>query len=76
VFGARAVGRLWGAANRREPAGLVGRVRRVNGEPAVVVSAGSMAVASIHVETRDGLVVGLRVIRDPRKLARLGSEAA
>jgi RNA polymerase sigma-70 factor (ECF subfamily) len=76
VFGARAVGRLWAAANRREPAGLVGRVRRVNGEPAVVVSAGSMAVASIHVETRDGLVVGLRVIRDPRKLARLGSEAA
>jgi RNA polymerase sigma-70 factor (ECF subfamily) len=71
VFGAPAVSRLWAAANQREPIGLVPRVRLLNGEPAVLVtlpSAGDAVFASIHLESRGGRIVGLRIVRDPRKL--------
>ena len=74
VFGARAVSRLWAAANQREPIGLVPRVRLLNGEPTVLVtlpSAGNTVFASIHVESRGGRIVGLRIVRDARKLEAL-----
>jgi RNA polymerase sigma-70 factor (ECF subfamily) len=74
VFGVRAVSRLWAAANRRLAMPLVPRVRVLNGEPAVLVGApgaGSGLIASVHVETRAGRILALRVIRDARKLGSL-----
>ena len=74
VFGARAVGRLWAAANGRQVLPVAARARVLNGEPAVVVTlptAGDAAMASIHLETRRGRIVALRVVRDPEKLANL-----
>jgi hypothetical protein len=49
-------------------------VRRLNGEPAVLVavpSLGDMPFASVHLETRGGLVQAIRVVRDPQKLLPL-----
>jgi len=74
VFGARAVSRLWAAAARREPPGLVAAVRMLNGEPTAVVTlpaADGMPLAAIHVETRGGRIVALRVVRDAQKLEAL-----
>jgi len=79
VFGARAVGRLWAAANGRQVLPVAARARVLNGEPAVVVTlptAGDAAMASIHLETRRGRIVALRVVRDPEKLANLELIAA
>ena len=78
VFGARAVARLWAAANRRQVVPVSARARVLNGEPAVVVTlptAGDAVMASIHVETRRGRILALRVVRDPEKLAFLAAEA-
>jgi hypothetical protein len=36
-----------------------------------VPSAGHTVFASVHVETRDGRIVAMRVIRDPAKLVLL-----
>jgi hypothetical protein len=50
------------------------RVLRLNGEPAVLVSlpsAGDAVFASVHIETRGGRIVAMRVVRDPVKLAPL-----
>src|SRR5439155_817353 len=70
------------AAGRPHPARgprPAARPRALNGEPAVVVTlptAGDAVMASIHVETRRGRIVALRVVRDPEKLANLQLIAA
>ena len=53
---------------------LVIFARVLNGERAVIVtvpSAGDAVMAAVHVETRGGRIVTLRVARDPRRLAHL-----
>jgi len=74
TFGARALVRRFDNLSRRVPVPVACRVVRLNGEPAVLVtvpSAGHAVFASVHVETRDGRVVAMRVVRDPVKLAPL-----
>jgi RNA polymerase sigma factor (sigma-70 family) len=71
--GARGVAPL-GRAARREPPGLAAAVRMLNGEATAVVTlpaADGMPLAAIHVETRGGRIVALRVVRDARKLEAL-----
>jgi RNA polymerase sigma-70 factor (ECF subfamily) len=73
-FGARALVRRFANLSRRVPLPVACRVVRVNGEPSVLVtvpSAGDAAFASVHVETRDGRIVAMRVVRDPAKLVPL-----
>jgi RNA polymerase sigma-70 factor (ECF subfamily) len=73
-FGARALVRRFANLSRRVPVPVACRVVRVNGEPCVLVtvpSAGDAAFASVHVETRDGRIVAMRVVRDPVKLVPL-----
>jgi RNA polymerase sigma-70 factor (ECF subfamily) len=73
-FGARALVRRFANLSRRVPVAVACRVVHVNGEPSVLVtvpSAGNAAFASVHVETRDGRVVAMRVVRDPAKLVPL-----
>jgi RNA polymerase sigma-70 factor (ECF subfamily) len=77
-FGRRAVARRWANANRRLAA-PVARVQVLNGEPAIVITLpelGGAPFATVHVETRAGLVAALRVVRDPRRLAALQEAAA
>jgi len=74
VFGIRAVARGFASVDRRQPLPVSARLRVLNGEPAVVVTlpaAGGAVFASVHVETRAGRIVALRVVRDPQKLAYL-----
>lgn len=70
TFGIRAVSRQWANADRRLPMPLAAEIRRLNGEAAVVVRlAGTdVPVASIHVETLNGRIAAVRVVRDPRRL--------
>jgi RNA polymerase sigma factor (sigma-70 family) len=71
TFGRRAVARRFGNASRRIQARIACHVRRLNGEPAVVLTLPELEgarFATIHVETRAGLVTALRVVRDPEKL--------
>jgi RNA polymerase sigma-70 factor (ECF subfamily) len=78
TYGVRAVSRQWANADRRLALPLAARVQRLNGEPAVVVTipeAGGAITASIHIETRGGRIVALRVVRDPRKLRHVGAAA-
>ena len=73
-FGRRAVSRRWANALRRLLTGveITCEVRPLNGEPAVVLRVpGVGPFATVHVETRHGLVAALRVVRDPRKLGAL-----
>jgi hypothetical protein len=71
-IGPRAVVRRFVNAARRLGATAIGaRVVRVNGEPAVLVTAPAGAgtpFAIVHLETRAGAVQAIRVVRDPRKL--------
>jgi RNA polymerase sigma-70 factor (ECF subfamily) len=74
TVGRRAVARRWANANRRLTFDVACHVRVLNGEPALVVAprgAEPVPFATVHVETRAGLVAALRVIRDPEKLAHL-----
>jgi RNA polymerase sigma factor (sigma-70 family) len=74
TFGARALVRRFGNLSRRVSMPVECRVVRLNAEPAVLVtvpSAGHTVFASVHVETRDGCIVAMRVIRDPAKLVLL-----
>ena len=73
-FGARALVQRFANLARRVPVPVACRVVRMNGEPAVLVtvpSAGDAIFASVHVETRDGRIAAMRVVRDPAKLAPL-----
>ncbi len=74
TVGARALLRRFANLSRRTPVPVACRVVRLNGDPAVVVSvpsAGDAVFASVHVETRAGRVVAMRVVRDPAKLLPL-----
>ncbi len=72
TLGQRAVARQWhNAFGKYVKADRVARVRS-NGEPALVVFVAGFALAWIHVETRRGRIVALRVILDPARLARFG----
>ena len=75
-FGARAVARRWANANRRLALAIACHVRTLNGEPAAVITLpafGHAPFATVHVETRQGLVAALRIVRDPRKLEGVGA---
>jgi RNA polymerase sigma-70 factor (ECF subfamily) len=74
TFGARALVRRFANLARRVPVPVACRVVRLNGEPAVLAtlpSAGGAVFASVHVETRGGRIVAMRVVRDPAKLVPL-----
>lgn len=74
TFGARTLLRRFTNLNRRVPVPVACRVVRLNAEPAVLVtlpSAGEAVFASVHVETRGGRIVAMRVVRDPAKLVPL-----
>ncbi len=72
--GARPLLRRFANLLRRVPLPVASRVAQLNGEPAVLVTfptAGHALFASVHVDTRDGLIVAMRVVRDPAKLLPL-----
>jgi RNA polymerase sigma factor (sigma-70 family) len=72
--GARALLRRFANLNRRVTLPVACRIVTLNAEPAVLVtlpSAADAVFASVHVETRHGLIVAMRVVRDPVKLAPL-----
>src|SRR5262244_3175082 len=74
TFGARTLLRRFANLSRRVPVPVACRVVRLNAEPAVLVTlptAGHTVFASVHVETRDGRIVAMRVVRDPAKLLPL-----
>lgn len=74
TVGARALLRRFANLLRRVPLPVACRVVPLNGEPAVLVSlptAGQAVFASVHVETRAGRIVAMRVVRDPVKLVPL-----
>ena len=74
TFGARTLLRRFANLTRRVPVPVSCRVVHLNGEPAVLVtvpSAGHAVFASVHVETRGGRIVAMRVVRDPAKLVPL-----
>src|SRR5438093_6285287 len=74
TFGARALLRRFANLVRRVPVPVACRVVHLNAEPAVLAtipSAGHAVFASVHVETRGGPIVAMRVVRDPVKLVPL-----
>ncbi len=74
TFGARALLRRFANLSRRVPLPVACGVVRLNAEPAVLVTlpgAGHAVFASVHVETRNGRVAAMRVVRDPVKLMPL-----
>ena len=74
TFGARALLRRFANLARRVALPVTCRVVHLNGEPAVLAtlpSAGNAVFASVHVETRGGRIVAMRVVRDPVKLVPL-----
>jgi RNA polymerase sigma factor (sigma-70 family) len=71
TFGRRALLRRFANLSRRVPVPAACRVVSANGEPAVLVvlpTLGSVPFATVHVETRAGRIVAMRVVRDPAKL--------
>jgi RNA polymerase sigma-70 factor (ECF subfamily) len=74
TFGARTLLRRFANLSRRVTVPVACRVVHLNAEPAVLVTlptAGHAVFASVHVETRGGRIVAMRVVRDPMKLAPL-----
>src|SRR5262249_4164412 len=74
TFGARALLRRFANLSRRVPVPVACRVVLLNAEPAVLATlptAAHAVFASVHVETRTGRIVAMRVVRDPAKLASL-----
>jgi RNA polymerase sigma factor (sigma-70 family) len=74
-YGRRAIARQWDNGRRRLGQPVMTEVRPINGEPSIVIRLRSMPevlVAIVHLETRDGYVVSLRVNRDPKRVAFLG----
>jgi RNA polymerase sigma-70 factor (ECF subfamily) len=74
-FGRRAISRQWANGKRRLGQAVTAEVRRLNGESAIVIrlaAAPDVVVAIVHLETRGGYVVALKVNRDPRRIAYLG----
>ena len=74
VFGPRALTRMWVNVGRRIPEPMPAHVRVLNGEPALVITlpeSGDAVWGTLHLETRNGRIASLRVMRDPRRLAWL-----
>ncbi len=72
TFGSRAVGRQWANAKRKLGQPVTAEIVLLNGEPAIVIrltALPTVIVAVVHVESRAGRVVALRVNRDPRRFA-------
>jgi RNA polymerase sigma-70 factor (ECF subfamily) len=69
TFGRKVIARQWANAKRRIDQPVVAERRSINGEPAIVVRLAAdptAIVAVVHLETRGGEVVALRINRDPR----------
>jgi RNA polymerase sigma-70 factor (ECF subfamily) len=75
TVGARApLQRFLNLTSRLDGVRIACRVVILNGEPAVLTTLPDMAGAifsSVHVETREGRIAAMRVVRDPDKLAQL-----
>ena len=74
TFGRRVIARQWANAKKKLAVDVVAELRLLNGETAIVIRlamAPDVIVAIVHLETRDGAVVALRVNRDPRSIATL-----
>ena len=74
TFGPRAVSRQWANAKRKLDLPVTAARLVLNGEPAIVIrlrDAPVAIVAVVHVETRDGRVVAVRINRDPRRTTQL-----
>jgi RNA polymerase sigma-70 factor (ECF subfamily) len=74
TFGRNVIARQWANAKRKVGVDVIAELRTLNGETAIVVrlaSAPDVIVAVVHLETRAGSVVVLRVNRDPRSTAAL-----
>src|SRR5262249_46332055 len=68
TWGARTLLRRFANLRRRVALPVACRVVRLNPEPAVLVTlptAAHAVFASVHVETRAGRIVAMRVVRDP-----------
>lgn len=79
TVGARALLRRFTGLSQRVEQPVACRVVRLNLEPAVLVTLPTVAnalFASVHVETHEGRIVAMRVVRDPAKLAPLQGLAA
>jgi RNA polymerase sigma-70 factor (ECF subfamily) len=75
-FGQRAVSRQWANAKRRLDQPVTTGLVLVNGEPAIVIRLAALpevVVAVVHLETRQGRVLALRVNRDPSKIAMVAT---
>jgi hypothetical protein len=75
TFGRDVIAQQWANAKRRLGVPVFAEQRVLNGEPAIVVrlaASPEVIVAVVHLETRGGAVVALRVNRDPRSTMTLG----
>ena len=75
TFGRDVIAQQWANAKRRLGVPVFAEQRVLNGEPAIVVrlaASPEVIVAVVHLETRGGAVVALRVNRDPRSTTTLG----
>jgi RNA polymerase sigma-70 factor (ECF subfamily) len=78
TFGREVIARQWANAKRKVGVAVTTELRTLNGERAIVVRLASqpeVIVAIVHLETRRGNVVALRVNRDPRSTATLAHPA-
>ena len=74
TFGRQVIARQWANAKRKVAVDVVAELRLLNGETAIVIRlamAPDVIVAIVHLETRDGAVVALRINRDPRSTMTL-----
>jgi RNA polymerase sigma-70 factor, ECF subfamily len=74
TVGRPTIARQWQNAKRRLGQEVIAEVRRINGEPAVIIRlaiAPAVVVAIVHFETSGGRIVALRVNRDPARTAHL-----
>ena len=76
TFGRRTVAKQWANAKKKLGVPVLAEVRRLNSEAAIVVRlahAPQVIVAIVHLETRRGLIVAQRVVRDPQRIQRLAA---
>jgi len=74
TYGRYTVSKQWANAKRKLGVPVETQLVWVNGERAILVylpHAPEVLVALVHLETRDGQIVALRVIRDPSRLAHM-----
>ena len=71
LIGRDAVARFSMGTRRFLPAGSRVEIAEVNGEPAMVVRAGSEALFVLSIEGEAGLIQAIRIIANPGKLARI-----